>query len=50
MTFTVYCAFVIVGVQYGTGRHLVDIPEEDIPIAMKVDFPARDFEKLVSRC
>jgi hypothetical protein len=50
MTFTVYCAFVIVGVQYGTGRHLVDIPVENIPIAMKVNFPAQDFEKLVLKC
>ncbi|RDL36920.1 Uncharacterized protein BP5553_06272 [Venustampulla echinocandica] len=34
--FTVYCTLVLVGVQYGTGRHAVDIiPPTDIPIGLK---------------
>jgi hypothetical protein len=35
--FTIYCAFVLVGVKYGTGRHVVDIvPQSNVPIALKV--------------
>jgi hypothetical protein len=33
--FSFYCAFVIVGVHYGTGRHLPDIEPENFIIAMK---------------
>jgi hypothetical protein len=31
-----YCTFVLKGVEYGTGQHLANIPEEHIPIALKV--------------
>jgi hypothetical protein len=34
--FTLYCIFVLLGVHYGTGVHLVDLPLENIPIAFKV--------------
>lgn len=35
--FTLYCAVVILGVHYGTGRHTVDIiPQSNIPIGLKV--------------
>lgn len=27
---------VLLGVRYGTGRHIVDLPPENIPIAFKV--------------
>lgn len=34
--FTLYCTFVLKGVEYGTGQHLVNIPMQHIPIALKV--------------
>ncbi|KAL3427053.1 hypothetical protein PVAG01_00562 [Phlyctema vagabunda] len=33
--FVLYCIFVLKGVQYGTGRHLVDLPQANVPIALK---------------
>ncbi|CAG8983008.1 hypothetical protein HYALB_00003587 [Hymenoscyphus albidus] len=33
--FTIYCTFVSLGVSKGTGQHLVDLPPENIPIAVK---------------
>jgi hypothetical protein len=37
--YTVYCTFVLAGARYGTGRHLVDVPQQDVVIAMKVLSP-----------
>jgi hypothetical protein len=34
--FTVYSAYCITGVRYGTGRHIKDIAPENIPKAMQV--------------
>jgi hypothetical protein len=46
--FTIYCTFVLIGVKYGTGRHVVDIvPQSNIPIALKV---CSDSEYLPSAC
>ncbi|TVY81540.1 hypothetical protein LSUE1_G001882 [Lachnellula suecica] len=33
--FTLYCTFVLLGVKYGTGRHLADLPPANIPEALK---------------
>lgn len=33
--FTLYCTFVLKGVEYGTGQHLANIPVAHIPIALK---------------
>ncbi|KAF4628501.1 hypothetical protein G7Y89_g9653 [Cudoniella acicularis] len=33
--FSLYCTFVLLGVRYGTGQHLDNLPKEDIPIAVK---------------
>ncbi|KAH8683351.1 hypothetical protein BGZ60DRAFT_217876 [Tricladium varicosporioides] len=33
--FTLYCAFVLLGVHYGTGQHLADLDQSNIPIAIK---------------
>ncbi|KAE8447375.1 hypothetical protein EG329_010789 [Mollisiaceae sp. DMI_Dod_QoI] len=33
--FTLYCSFVLKGVQYGTGQHFANLPPENIPIALK---------------
>lgn len=33
--FTLYCTFVLKGVEYGTGQHLANLPEQNIPIALK---------------
>lgn len=34
--FTLYCAFVLAGEKYGTGRPAADISKQDFQIAMKV--------------
>jgi len=36
--YSIFCAFVLIGEKYGTGRHLEDIPQEDFVISMKVIF------------
>ncbi|TVY29039.1 hypothetical protein LHYA1_G002267 [Lachnellula hyalina] len=33
--FSLYCTFVLLGVKYGTGRHLANIPPADVPTALK---------------
>lgn len=37
--FTFFCAFAITGVHYGTGQHAANLPQEDIPVGLKVKIP-----------
>jgi len=38
IVFTLYCTFVLVGLHYGTGRHVGDISSQDYQTAMMVRF------------